>query len=230
MDREKAREKIFDTMIMLAGRESILEELESLPREEDIEREFSPQFKTKMSKLLGNRRRTRNRLRTFRVLRVMAAAIAIAAILFATAFAFVPEFQEKIMNMLLEWTEKSAKFTFPQGNETGMAVNKPTYIPEGFVESESIVSNSSVYIWYLNSQDDEIMFTQILSEEGHSLSLDNEHSIYSTVDVNGYAGHFFESNEIGNPSYLVFDDGLYAYLLTGEVFPQFLIDMAKSIP
>ena len=84
-------------------------------------------------------------------------------------------------------------------------------------------------ITYQNEYGEKIYFEY--SIPSGALTIDNEHSDYSEIEINGCKAHLFASNTEGKPSFLLWTDEKEKvfFMLEGEAPPEDLIRMAESI-
>jgi hypothetical protein len=221
-------EEMFDAMIRIAGREAMRRDIETFPDEDDIDVHFSPRFERKMKKLIrrGKRKSHKNSKQALRVAMVSIVMIMLTLI---SAFAFIPQFRETVVKVMIDWTGVSAGFTFPSDGDMISDGIRPAYIPEGFVEADFWENERSVEITYVNATLNEIYYWRVLAEEGTKLTVDSEHSDYTIKRINGLEAHIFTSNTEGYPSYVLLNDDSYAHLFFGDIFVEELTRMAESI-
>lgn len=225
---DKQREELFDAMIRIAGREAMRRDAGELPSEESLDAAFSPKFENRMNALMSRTRR-KPRRRLVEALRVAAACVAIVAMTFTSAFALVPPFRESVIKAVVKVTGITADFTFIKETQAPSDGIRPGYLPEGFSEVDCWANEDSIEITYANKVFDEIYYWR-KPAIGRTLSIDSEHSDYSTATINGLSAHIFTSNTEGYPSYVIWNDETYSYSVDGYAPIDELIRIAESIP
>ncbi|MCC2258241.1 DUF4367 domain-containing protein [Intestinimonas aquisgranensis] len=169
-----------------------------------------------------------------RVLRTAAGLLLVlsltaGAVLWASPAARV--WAAELARMLMVWTDVSADFIFHGGDaaETDLSCWRPTWLPEGYEEVDVWDTMSIHEITYQNEYGEKIYFEY--SIPSGALTIDNEHSDYSEIEINGCKAHLFASNTEGKPSFLLWTDEKEKvfFMLEGEAPPEDLIRMAESI-
>lgn len=142
---------------------------------------------------------------------------------------------EKVVSVLFFWHDEYADFTFTGEQPWGNAddVWKPAYLPEGYEEVESRDLEGAVRhsIFYENASGGTLDFDYVSVEQGCQFNLDNEHSDYRRLTLNGQPAHLFDTNTEGRPSFLVWfnESGSIAYRLIGEMPGEELVKVAESV-
>ena len=218
----KQNEELFEAMIRIAGREAMDKEVEEYPSEDSIDVSFSPAFERKMRRLIRQSRR-RGRLTPIKALHYAAIVISLSAIMFSSAFAFIPKFRFFVANVLVEWTGVSADLTYPESDGI-----RPAYIPDGFIEVDYWEEDGWVEVKYQNSDGTQLTYSRIQSD-GLLISIDSEHSDNSKISINGCSALVFQSNKSGYPSHIIVYDGIYSYRVSSEIPIEELTKMAESL-
>lgn len=108
---------------------------------------------------------------------------------------------------------------------------RPSYVPDGFVETEALELMGNWYITYQNEAGVYIDFSVIAATDGNLLGFDNEHSTRSEITVNGMSGQLYTatSSEFSNHLILSDESRHCVYFLTSTVGTNTLIQMAESL-
>lgn len=167
-------------------------------------------------------------LRTAAVL-LLALSLTAGAVLWASPAVRV--WAAELARMLMVWTDVSADFLFHGGDgaETDLSCWRPTWLPEGYEEVEVWDVGVVCVTTYRNEEGEEIYFEY--SAPSGALTIDNEHSDYSEIEINGCKAHLFASNTEGKPSFLLWmnKEETAFFMLEGAAPPEDLIRMAESI-
>ena len=171
-----------------------------------------------------------------RVLRTAAGLLLVlsltaGAVLWASPAARV--WAAELARMLMVWTDVSADFLFPGGDAaaTDLSCWRPTWLPEGYEEISTDDDGPYQKVVYANNADEKIEWVYALPYEGLSISIDNEHSDYSEIEINGCSAQLYASNTEGWPSFILwFDEEANVFFeLTGYIPTDELIRIAESV-
>ncbi|MEA4955526.1 MAG: DUF4367 domain-containing protein [Pseudoflavonifractor sp.] len=108
---------------------------------------------------------------------------------------------------------------------------RPSYVPEGFVETEAVELIGDWHITYENEDETRVSFYVMAATDGGSLGFDNEHSILTDITVNGMKGYLYTAVSSEYRSRLILSDEHRhcLYLLSSTLPANTLIQMAESI-
>lgn len=173
------KDELFDIFRKYASKE-----FEDIPKNDDIDYEFSKDFENKMAKLIDD---ISDDKKASSISRRKAIAILIAAVfILITGAMSVSAIREPIVEFMYKIYDGFTDVLFD-----GDTSNKITYrysfseTPEGFVETEHLITDGVDYIKYENKQNKNIIeFSQNITEN-ISVSLDNEHGSFEKIQVNG---------------------------------------------
>lgn len=182
----------------------------NLPREDEIQWEFSEKFLKSMDKLIRKNNRinlsARRNIRKGLLAAVIATMIAITVLMSASATRTpIIEFVKKVFSQFNEIT-LSPEATPPVNTiETEYTL---TDLPEGYVLDMYKSDENRVFAVWKNSSGEEIAFSQRLLDS--SFSIDNEHN-YEELEINGQKA-FYVEDEHG--AILKYSDGYYWFTIS----------------
>ena len=168
-------------------------------------------------------------LRTAAVL-LLALSLTAGAVLWASPAARV--WAAGLARMLMVWTDVSADFLFHGGDaaETDLSCWRPTWLPEGYEEVEVWDPGGVYKITYENAEGQSLTL-RCISPNTSAVSMDNEHSDYSEITINGSKAYLLVSNAEGWQSSLIWtnEENSVMFILRGYISAEDLIRMAESV-
>ncbi len=185
---------IFDALLASAVTENSNRELEALPSEEELRKQyvFSHRFESRMRSLI----KKESQRRVLRVLRTVAASF---LIILGVAFGVMlisEDVRAAVVRTVVEWFDKFTKFSFSEGTEERTYEQfEISYLPEGFNETETLHAGTSTIVVFSDELGRRIVFEYSPSGEGLVVSLDNEQREYMQVQHLGLTLHVFEADE-----------------------------------
>ena len=229
----------FDTILRAALLEAVERDWADVLKRETMElpeTKFSPRYCRARARLLSAPFRTAQRAARPAwkwALRAAACFLLCAGIAFGGLMAFSPEARAWVVRVIIEWreTHTSYEFTGETAPESAMGIWRPSYIPEGFEETEAVEFPGGGHTVYENSECVWIDFTYMAVAQGNAFSHDNEHSNYYQITVGSYQADLYISDVEGEVSYLIWfnEDREMAYKLSSKINYQELITMAESV-
>lgn len=201
---------------------------------------FSLEFEKRMAQLIKRQSRPLRRKRAMGALgRAAVVLLTVCAVAFGSIMS-VEALRLQVLNMAIQWGEKAASFRYSrQGEFAAPQVDQlakgipyaPAYVPEGFAvkqvqRAEGVVMDTIIYE---NSEGVKLYFCIAQMGDAFSMSVDNEHSTYQHIKINGYDAHLFTATSPDERSYLLWDDGTYHFNLTSSIQVAELIRMAESV-
>ena len=170
-----------------------------------------------------------------RVLRTAAGLLLVlsltaGAVLWASPAARV--WAAELARMLMVWTDVSADFLFHGGDAaaTDLSCWRPTWLPEGYEEVEVWAPGGIYKITYENAEGQSLTL-RCISPNTSAVSMDNEHSDYSEITINGSKAYLLVSNAEGWQSSLIWtnEENSVMFILRGYISAEDLIRMAESV-
>lgn len=223
-----------------ALRQAMKEEYKWVPDPENLQYDytFSEEFENKMRELtenFGSRPEEKAHIKvagirtgTGRVwIRRWAVVILVAVLMLALAACAI--------YFGISWSEKqnheagTLDVSFDVGNLGNAAeafMQKRPKTPEGFEIVKEIKYSDIFKIEYLNDEEKGISYVQEGGIDTMTLSIDNDDVSFTEITVNGYKGY---ARTEGAEPYIVWNDGMYLYYLSGSVSFDLLNEMAMTI-
>lgn len=221
-------------------------EFADVPREDELDLSFSPEFEREMERLQrGTKHRTRRMVNTT-AKRVLIAAV-LLLLLAMTVVAAVPALREGLIRFFTHDSGVFYSFEFseedvakaPENIET---VYLPTYIPEGYQLTIQDITNGVVDIVYSDYDGNIIHYSQyvlwsadpVANSDANIttvLGIDSEGAVTEEFILNGYevrAIHY-DPEEAKNPTIYVWTDHEYFYMLEIQNTAEYGIDEFERI-
>lgn len=161
--------------------------------------------------------------------------VIIVAIITILAAAFtVYASREAIVGFVIQVYDRFSTISFRHSAETAstnhtiddevITDHLPTYIPQGYKQSEQSSLIEVIEIIYTNDSAQEIVFTKII-KAGTKIDIDTEGIQIEKVTINGYQGIFYSKK---GQSSLIWSYEKYAYSIIGKITKEEMINMAIS--
>ena len=219
-------QKLIDAFAIYVERQNAL-----LPSEEEwSDAPLSPEFETRMQKLLAHRRHGYYAL--FGTVGRRVASIVVALLVSATILtASVEALRTPMMRVFTRVYETFTQIFVVKDDTTDSSVLPPfvpcapTYVPEGYEVSSVQALERHHRIRYVNESGRRISFTQSRSSN-ISITIDTEGVDYTEIRIGDYEGITY-SNKGTNA--VVFTDNTYVYTLSSTIDRAELIKMAESL-
>ena len=225
MSREADMDAMLDALIDIAVKNSVEKMGAELPEPKNIE--FSKEHEARMHKLF---RRERNKLRMKKAYKyTKRIAVILLAIIVASGITIfsVEALRVRFLNFVIEMTSVDADINFNENHPNGDSYSSDEitlgYIPDGFAFESSETDGDRIRLEFKQG---EKFFGIYLRPIDSSFSIDVEGSDARKTSVNGNTA-FFSTSE--NTSILVWHDGVYSYLLSGNIDDDTLLEIAKNI-
>lgn len=231
--QNKCNEEIFDAVLQRAFFDYVKDELNSYPDNEALA-EMYPLPKKEKRAFDRAAKEVKYKKSLVKVYLSRAAVIFLCVIaLSAGAMMFSPTVRAALKNVIVEWFDKYALFTFVS-TETGdddfesIEDVEIGYIPEGsvLVNNYEIPEQERMYNYSLNDSD--VYMIDIFLNEISDISIDNERSQYTKTTINGHEALvvYDEENKIGD---VILVGSKISVLITGDLPKDELIKIAESI-
>ena len=186
----------------------------TLPSEEELQKiTFSPEFESKIQKLIGRQKKPYFYMINTVAKRVACIIVACLAVLTTLTFS-VKAIREPVIKFFVDTYKKfstiffEAEYINEDYNQGITTYYEPTYLPKGYVE-ENVQRGATVnYIEYCNSANGSITFHQYVINPS-SIYIDTENA--KTTFVNNNTAYSIEKDDT---KCIVWNDDNYSYILT----------------
>ncbi|EQF22302.1 hypothetical protein QEW_4471 [Clostridioides difficile CD160] len=188
--------------------------LNELPGDEDINHIFSPEFETKMNKLIKkNKKRNENTYYKHFKKIVIILLIVLTGIITITTVN-TEAFPENLMRIIKKIYKEFTDYNFINPNmEKTYSYKEPKYIPFGYKEVERVKEEDYLVITYKDNLDDYIIY-QTMPMDRDIVSLNTEGATIENIEINNYYAQYVEK---GNTQQLLWDDKNNIYILSKEL-------------
>ena len=232
MSKNQMNDMVFEALFRQAVIEDFNEDINSIQSNEELSKiySFSPEFETRMGKLLTKDRRKDHVRKTMYYSRKVASILIIVLGLLFGSLLLNTEVRATVGKVLVEWYEKFTTFSFR--DDAVIDEYKDWilgYIPEGYAQKNYEVLGRIKNIEYANNQGNKIRFTYVPDNSITNISVDNENHEIDTFIL------------LGNKAYSIiatnneFDNGIiwnmegYTFDLWGKLSIDELERIAESI-
>lgn len=227
-DREKG-DSIFNSLLNVGVREAFEREMGVLPATEALNASHapSPELDKTIRKLVRENRRKTKLQRFTKTLGRAAVWFFVLLGLSSAALLSVEATRNAIFNAVIEWQEKYTEIHFDETPARG-SIYRPAHLPEGFSETSLDTFGTVTMLTYENGSGAVIVFDQTAADTG-GISVDNEGTEYSEIEVAGGKGYLFEAATQEDSNVLIWQAGDTMFQLTSSVDAGELIRMAESL-
>ena len=225
-DTEKAFDAAMDALIAQACAETedkIFDSYEEKLKDQKIV--FSKEHNAFMETLLDAERSKIKKTKHKRIRkRILIAAIIVLTILLALALT-VSAFREKIIDFTLDIANKNSEIQFEKEEEiffekTNMNIS---YIPQNFEEEKRYTADGYVYAKYSYG---DLWFTVEKEIVPDNMTIDTENAEIEETEINGCKAVISIKD---NLVIIVWTKGDHAYITTGNITKDELIEISKNI-
>jgi len=238
MDKVNLRSKLFDTILESAVKDDFEQELEKMPSEEDLSKEYSLSsgLQEKINKIIANGNRKMRLQKVRRISKKAAVIIAVIIPVTLVGLFSVEASRTAIFNAILDWQSDHATIHLEESSSSQAPQSipvdgfyKPVYLPDGFVEGKTTKIGALAHIIYQNKDKTTILFNQSpVSKEG-SISVDTEHTVYSEIMINGYKASLFAGKTSKDDTVLVWRNKTNSFTLISTIDKNELLKIAENI-
>ncbi|WP_085832101.1 DUF4367 domain-containing protein [Clostridium merdae] len=238
MSNQEMKNQIFEVMLQAAIKESFEKEVRAYPSADILTQEYDLSLTThrKIERMIRN---SQHKLAQLHIQKAAKKAAVIAAITIPVSIFglfSVDASRNAIFNALLEWKSDHIDIKYQDNNHPddkkplNIPINlKPKYLPKGFVENENLNIENRIIIKYQNDKDDIILLELTpISDEGIN-SLDIERTTKKEISIKGKNAILFSAKDLGDKSYLAWNNKDFHILLNSKIRPEELVKIAESM-
>lgn len=227
-------EKVFETLLEEASRESFRNMLDALPTEEELSDFTVPEtLQNALNHTIKKERKVLKLKKLMKVSRRVAACAVIALTVSCGALMSIDAYREVIIDTVLNWGTDSVDVVLgSEAEETKQQSEyKPSYIPEGYEEESSNSIPNFLHVKYINEEGSRVVFASFVKDEDMSatISIDTTHTTYYPMEYNGIPLKVFQAKGEAYCSYVFWDTDQYLFRVYGKLPLMELVKMIESI-
>jgi len=238
MDKLELNSRLFDTILKAAVEEDFQRELDALPAEGALKKEYEPstELRQKIREIVKSDHHKVIVKNALRYAKKVAVIFAIIIPISLGSLLSVEASRNVIFNSVFEWKADHVDIYFQDTSSKQPAQNvdksgsyQPQYLPEGFSEIETVKYGETQRIKYQNKEKVSIVFEQTpLAEEG-TTTVDTEHSTYKEITINGQKASLFAAKTPNDKTYILWQNERTSFLLNSTIDQQELIKIAENM-
>ncbi|MGX8701292.1 DUF4367 domain-containing protein [Caproiciproducens sp.] len=240
MNESELNIRLFDTLLKAAAEEDFQRELDALPSERELNKEYAlPERLTKRIRDLIRENDRRSRRKKF--LRLAKRAAVIVAVVIPVSLGSllsVEASRNAIFNSVLEWKAEHVDIYFEETTSGAPAEESPTgeqpevwepqYLPEGFFMAEEKNVGPVHITTYEDGKGASVTFTQTPLDKAGKMSIDSEHTTYHEITVKGEKAVLFEAKRAEDRSFVLWQSKKTSLVLSSAISKDELIRIAES--
>lgn len=240
MNESELNIRLFDTLLKAAAVEDFQNELDALPSEQELNREYAPseQLEKGIRSLIRESDRRRRRKKLSRLAKRAAVIAAIVIPISIGSLLSVEASRNAIFNSVMEWKAEHVDIHF-QETTSGASeeeppadeqpeVWEPQYLPEGFFVAEEKNVGPVHMTTYENGKGASVTFTQTPLDKAGKMSIDSEHTTYREITIQGKKAVLFEAKRAEDRSYVLWQSKKTSFVLSSVISKDELIRIAES--
>ncbi|MDR2569453.1 MAG: DUF4367 domain-containing protein [Oscillospiraceae bacterium] len=228
MTKGQMTDSVFDAFFRQAVIDNFFKELELITTDDEISSQssFSAEHDKRMVSMFANEKRKNTFNTTVRWSKRVAAVVFITVSILFGSLMLVPEVSAIVVNTVVEWFEKFARFT-SSSTETTKLHLEPIFIPDGFWEEDRYSDDLVTTIIFLNAEGIIIFYEASLVSA--QLSIDNEGHEYDVKQVDDNYYHILTAIEVDKENKVVWDADGQRFILASIIPIEELINMALFV-
>lgn len=238
MNKPEMKNQIFEVMLQTAVKEHFEKELHELPAAKELTDDYdlSESTRKEIEKWIKAANHKASRLRMQKAAKRAAVIAAIIVPVSVVSLLSVEASRNVIFNAVINWASDHAAIQYQDGQASSgepsppeNSEGKPRYLPEGFAETETRQTGSSITTEYQNNQGELIFFRRSSLPMEGAFSIDTEHTTRLEIEIQGEKASLFSANEPNTASFLLWKNHSYSFLLSSKISPKELVKMAESM-
>jgi len=216
-----------DDMLKKAVIKADIYEVETLPADDEIEYEFSNEFKRKIKKLI-RQNKTRSQVEAMAFLRMRVVVFVAAIIILLVSAMSVSAMRAAVFEFITEVNEKFTHIFFNESRSSqdaadGFAIYEPAYIPEGF----KLVNKNTdgLVLLEYEKENDFISYSQQCLENVSS-NINTEGVRLEELEFKGLPAKYYSNQGVQN---LLWYDDKYIYVVSSTLDRDIVFKIAESV-
>jgi len=216
-----------DDMLKKAVIKADIYEIETLPADDEIEYEFSNEFKRKIKKLI-RQNKTRSQVEAMAFLRMRVVVFVAAIIILLVSAMSVSAMRAAVFEFITEVNEKFTHIFFNESRSyqdaaDGFAIYEPAYIPEGF----KLVNKNTdgLVLLEYEKENDFISYSQQCLENVSS-NINTEGVRLEELEFKGLPAKYYSNQGVQN---LLWYDDKYIYVVSSTLDRDIVFKIAESV-
>lgn len=216
-----------DDMLKKAVIKADIYEIETLPADDEIEYEFSNEFKRKIKKLI-RQNKTRSQVEAMAFLRMRVVVFVAAIIILLVSAMSVSAMRAAVFEFITEVYEKFTHIFFNESRSSqdaadGFAIYEPAYIPEGF----KLVNKNTdgLVLLEYEKENDFISYSQQCLENVSS-NINTEGVRLEELEFKGLPAKYYSNQGVQN---LLWYDDKYIYVVSSTLDRDIVFKIAESV-
>ena len=238
MNQSELNRQLFDTILKAAVTENFQLELNAMPTQEVLAKEYTPssEFRQRILRMVKKEYHKTTFRKIMQTAKRVAVIIAILIPVSLGSLLSVEASRTVIFNSVLDWKADHVDIYFQQEsssqpsqvtNESGLY--QPEYLPNGFDESSTMKIGPTHEIIYQNIENISIIFDQAPISKSGKTGVDTEHTTYKEITINGQKASLFAAKTPNDKTYIFWQIGKVSFKLSSSIGQQELVKMAESI-
>lgn len=220
----------FDSLLRMAVRETYMDQVNSIPTEDELEKilHTDDNFKNKIRAIVRRENRNEKLIHFSRAATKVAVVVLVCISLTFASLMTADAVRESVATTILEWHDKFTRiFIETDAVPEKLPEIRFNYIPEGFelVEEESYTLSSVMFLKFINNENYFFQITISSSDKTNIDRSDNEFSTLYSIKINDkYGIWIFKDAE---NQFVIFDD--YLFNIKGVISIEEIINIYRNI-
>lgn len=233
MNAKQLDDPSFEALFRQAVIDAYIEEIDAIPSRKKLQEivTFSPEFESKMKKLILNERRKDYLQNILTYIKKTVAVIIVVTTLIFGILLFSPDVRADVKNTVIEWYDKFTSFIFQRENPDIKKYKewRPKYIPEGYLEIGVERMGNGTNIEYANDEGTVINFSYRPDGNDTTINVDNENHTIESKTINGYNTFIIKAKKDDFENGVIWKKGGYTFYIWSILPVDELIKVMQSI-